>query len=88
MIPIFTRRRVWLVSVLVSIVYLAGTLDGTQATRLSQEARGHLKEIIGTLQTRWLHRGSFDWESFKQQVFQKAGEAQAIPETYAPFASD
>jgi C-terminal processing protease CtpA/Prc len=48
----------------------------------SLEARSHLAEIISVLEKEWLHRDRMDWDDFRKQVFQRAGAAQTVPETY------
>jgi len=61
---------------------LCGILRAAQAPQISTEASAHLTEIISALQKEWLHRDKMDWGTFRQRVFQQAGAAQTIPETY------
>jgi carboxyl-terminal processing protease len=78
-----TRRRFWLAGLLAALASLHGFAQGTTApAAISTEARAHLMDIIDVLQREWLHRDGFDWTGFTQQVLQKAGTAQTIPETY------
>jgi hypothetical protein len=51
-------------------------------TPLSPTAAAHLDEIISVLQREWLHRDGMDWKAFRQRVFERAGAAQTIPDTY------
>src|SRR5436190_834777 len=74
------RSRFAFVSV-VSFVAVV-VVHGAQPSRLSLEAGSHLDEIVNTFRAQWVHRDSFDWESFRERVHQKAGAAQAVAETY------
>ena len=67
---------------LVSFGALYGILQGAQTAEIATEAKAHLTEIISVLQKEWLHRGKMDWDTFRQRVFQQAGAAQTIPDTY------
>src|SRR6476660_4783245 len=81
-----SRRRLRRVlSVASSIAMLTGSLQGAQtpqSAELSPQARAHLTEIITVLQRQWLYRSDMDWDSLRQRVFAKAGNAQTIPDTY------
>jgi hypothetical protein len=57
-------------------------LHAPQVAQLSREARAHLEEIVTVLQTHWLRRNAMDWNQFKRRVFERAGAAQTIPDTY------
>jgi C-terminal processing protease CtpA/Prc len=64
---------------------LSGSPQGSQASQsseMSPQVRAHLTEIITVLQRRWLYRNDMDWENLRRRVFEKAGTAQSIPETY------
>jgi peptidase S41-like protein len=50
--------------------------------QISSEASAHLSEVVSVLQREWLFRERMDWKTFRQRVFEKAGTAQTIPETY------
>jgi carboxyl-terminal processing protease len=65
-----------------ALVFSFSTSGPAQTARISTEASAHLTDIISVLQREWLHRDTMDWDTFRQRVVQKAGAAQAIPETY------
>ena len=81
-----SRRRLRRVlSVAFAIAMLTGSLQGAQtpqSAELSPQARAHLTEIITVLQRQWLYRSDMDWDSLRQRVFEKAGAAQTVPDTY------
>jgi carboxyl-terminal processing protease len=68
-------------SIAVLVVFLFVS-PGAQTSEISTEASSHLTEIVSVLQKEWLYRGTMDWGTFRQRVFEKAGAAQTIPETY------
>src|SRR5689334_10577297 len=53
-----------------------------QTSQISHDASAHLEEIISILQKEWLDRETLDWAAVKQRVFERAGAAQSIPETF------
>ena len=61
---------------------LCTILRGAQTPSISVEAESHLAEIVAVLQGEWLYRDKFDWERFRRRVFERAGAAQTIPDTY------
>ena len=61
---------------------LCTVLRCTQAVPMTSEANSHLTEIIAVLQREWLHRDKMDWDVFRRRVFEEAGAAQTIPQTY------
>jgi Peptidase family S41 len=73
-------RRI--LSLAVAFGILSGSLQGAQAPQISIAAQRHLTEIITLLQRQWLYRSTMDWDGLRQRVFEKAGAAQTIPDTY------
>ncbi len=76
------QRRPSIVALFVVLSTLGTVVRSAQGVRISSEANAHLAEIIAVLQKDWLHRGKMDWDVFRRRVFDKAGAAQTIPETY------
>ena len=76
------RTRPSIVALFVVLSTLGTALRSAQGVRISSEASAHLTEIIAVLQREWLHRDKMDWDVFRRRVFEKAGAAQTIPETY------
>jgi len=82
-------RRTRLVAVILSALCALSVLPprsprlhAQQGPQLSREARAHLEEIVAVLKTHWLHRSAMDWNQFRRRVFERAGAAQTIPDTY------
>ncbi len=76
------RMHTLYAALVLSFGILCGILLGAQAAQISTEASVHLTEIISVLQKEWLHRDKMDWGNFRQRVFQQAGGAQTVPETF------
>jgi carboxyl-terminal processing protease len=76
------RTRPSIVALFVVLSTLGTVLRSAQGVQISSEANAHLTEIIAVLQREWLHRDKMDWDVFRRRVFEKAGAAQTIPETY------
>ena len=57
-------------------------LRSASAPAISAEAKSHLVEIIAVLQKEWVYSSKMDWNAFRTRVFEKAGTAQTIPDTY------
>jgi carboxyl-terminal processing protease len=76
------RKHAWFCALLMSLVSLSAISLRAQTAGISGEARFHLEEIISVLEREWLHRANMDWSDFRKRVFQRAGAAKIIPETY------
>lgn len=72
--------------ILVTAGLIVGSLGGrpaAQAARqLSPEAAAHLSEIVSVLRREWLFRANTDWAAFERRVFDHAGHARSIADTY------
>ncbi|MGB7219752.1 MAG: S41 family peptidase [Vicinamibacterales bacterium] len=75
-------RRNLIAALVIALGILRGSLQGAQTAEISTLARSHLAEIITVFQRAWLHRAAMDWGSLSQRVFERAGAAQTIPDTY------
>lgn len=77
------HRRTWLTSLL-ALLLTKGVLLWSSAQKPGDltETHSHLAEIISVLEKEWLHRHKMDWVNFRKQVFQRAGGAKTVPETY------
>lgn len=49
---------------------------------ISNEADGFLNEVLTIMENHSINRKIIDWEDFKNQVYDRAGAAQSIDETY------
>jgi carboxyl-terminal processing protease len=76
------RRRNSLIALVIALALLRGSVQGAQTAHISTLARAHLLEIIGVFERQWLHRSDMDWGTLTERVFEKAGAAQTIPDTY------
>ena len=76
------RRLTSIVALFIVSSTLCTVLRSAQAVPISSEAESHLTEIVAVLQREWLHRDKMDWDSFRRRVFERAGAAQTIPDTY------
>jgi carboxyl-terminal processing protease len=76
------RRRTSIVALAVVLSTLCAVLRSASAAAISAEAESHLVEIIAVLQKEWVYRSKMDWNVFRTRVFEKAGAAQTIPDTY------
>jgi hypothetical protein len=54
----------------------------TRPTVISALARAYLEEVIGIMQASSINRLTIDWNGFRTSVFDRAGAAQSIPDTY------
>jgi carboxyl-terminal processing protease len=61
---------------------LCTVLRSAPAVPIPSEAESHLTEILAVLQREWLYRDKTDWDTFRRRVFERAGAAQTIPDTY------
>jgi hypothetical protein len=76
------RRLTTIVALFIVSSTLWTVLRSAPAVPISPEAESHLTEIVAVLQREWLHRDKMDWDSFRRRVFERAGAAQTIPDTY------
>lgn len=76
------RRGTSIVVLGVVLSTLCTVLRSAPAAPISSEAQSHLAEIIGVLQKEWVYSRKMDWDVFRTRVFEKAGAAQTIPDTY------
>jgi carboxyl-terminal processing protease len=73
----------WLTSLLALLLTMGALVwSSVQKPTDSLEARSHLAEIISVLEKEWLYRDRVDWDDFRKQVFQRAGAAKTVLETY------
>jgi hypothetical protein len=75
------RRLTTIIALLIASSTL-WTILSAQVVPMSSEAESHLAEIVEVLQREWLYRDNTDWASFRRRVFERAGTAQTIPDTY------
>jgi hypothetical protein len=54
----------------------------TAPTVISALARAYLEELVGIMQASSINRLTIDWNDFRTSVFNRAGAAQYIPDTY------
>lgn len=54
---------------------------------MSQVAKSYLDQLLGFMQANSIKRQSIDWTSFRQTVYQAAGNAQTIADTYGAISS-
>lgn len=76
------RRRTFIVALAVVLGTLYAVLQRASAAAISAEAESHLAEIIAVLKKEWVYTNKMDWNVFRTRVFERAGAAQTIPDTY------
>ncbi len=60
---------------------LSGCKDD-DPTQITEEAESFLNEVVSVMEANSVNRKKIDWVDFRQQVFEKAGAAQSITDTY------
>jgi hypothetical protein len=63
-------------------VWLMVTCRSNETETVSSAAKSYLNEILSIMQTNSINRNTIDWNKFKQDVFNQAGNAQTIADTY------
>ena len=76
------RRPTIFAALFVVSITLSTGMRSAPAVPISPEAESHLNEIVAVLQREWVHRDKMDWDIFRRRVFERAGAAQTIPDTY------
>ncbi|MBS1508055.1 MAG: S41 family peptidase [Bacteroidetes bacterium] len=64
------------------ILLLAGCHRDTPATTISNEAKSYLNVLISLMKQNSINRTTINWDDFTSKVFNVAGAAQSIADTY------
>jgi len=72
-----------LASLSILLLSLFSCSDSEEEFNISQEANGFLNEVLTIMENNSINRDKINWGDFRNQVFERARDAQSIEETYS-----
>lgn len=65
-----------------SFIFLWSCSNDDEPTTINQEADNFLNEVLTIMENNSINKNEIDWDDFRNQIFNEAGTAQTIDETY------